>query len=197
MCGYRIISRVVRPRGQIFGRFLEATGFLEPCTPAAVDSPTVPLVLSGLFHFNESSRCRSNWSPRPAPCSFTDCGGAQRRRFDALSCQVESFAEDGCRAIVADALDPSAIKKCGLANKAANYYSRAHFYREGRPAKIDGGFAATNRLRKEGTDNLLTAARAAGVRRFVAQSFPIRRQRFAIPSRRSDISNLRSCPKRS
>jgi nucleoside-diphosphate-sugar epimerase len=77
----------------------------------------------------------------------------------------------GAEAIVADALDPSAIKKCGLANKAANYYSRAHFYREGRPAKIDGGFAATNRLRKEGTDNLLTAARAAGVRRFVAQSF--------------------------
>ena len=31
-------------------------------------------------------------------------------------------------------------------------------------------FAATNRLRIEGTDNLLAAARAAGARRFVAQS---------------------------
>jgi nucleoside-diphosphate-sugar epimerase len=32
-------------------------------------------------------------------------------------------------------------------------------------------FAQTNRLRTEGTDNLLEAARAAGARRFVAQSF--------------------------
>jgi 2-alkyl-3-oxoalkanoate reductase len=33
------------------------------------------------------------------------------------------------------------------------------------------GFAMTNRLRTEGTDNLLAAGRAAGVRRVVAQSF--------------------------
>src|SRR5262249_57447190 len=31
-------------------------------------------------------------------------------------------------------------------------------------------FATTNRLRTEGTDNLLAAGRAAGIRRFVAQS---------------------------
>jgi len=36
---------------------------------------------------------------------------------------------------------------------------------------FDRTFALTNRLRTEGTDNLLAAARAAGVRRFVAQSF--------------------------
>jgi nucleoside-diphosphate-sugar epimerase len=36
---------------------------------------------------------------------------------------------------------------------------------------LDRQFALTNRLRTEGTDNLLAAARAAGVRRFVAQSF--------------------------
>ena len=35
----------------------------------------------------------------------------------------------------------------------------------------DQGFALTNRLRTEGTDHLLAAARAAGARRFVAQSF--------------------------
>ena len=35
---------------------------------------------------------------------------------------------------------------------------------------FERSFAATNRLRTEGTDNLLAAARAAGVRRFVAQS---------------------------
>jgi nucleoside-diphosphate-sugar epimerase len=37
--------------------------------------------------------------------------------------------------------------------------------------RLDRVFAPTNRLRTEGTDNLLAAARAAGVRRFVAQSF--------------------------
>lgn len=36
---------------------------------------------------------------------------------------------------------------------------------------LDGSFAQTNRLRTEGTDALLAAAREAGVRRFVAQSF--------------------------
>ena len=38
------------------------------------------------------------------------------------------------------------------------------------PRHFERSFAATNRLRTEGTDNLLGAARAAGVRRFVAQS---------------------------
>ncbi|WP_245919840.1 NAD-dependent epimerase/dehydratase family protein [Actinomadura mexicana] len=36
--------------------------------------------------------------------------------------------------------------------------------------RFERSFAATNRLRIEGTDNLLAAARATGVRRFVAQS---------------------------
>lgn len=36
---------------------------------------------------------------------------------------------------------------------------------------FDRAFATTNRLRTEGTDHLLSAAQAAGVKRFVAQSF--------------------------
>ena len=36
---------------------------------------------------------------------------------------------------------------------------------------FDKSFALTNRLRTEGTDNLLAAARAAGARRFIAQSY--------------------------
>jgi 2-alkyl-3-oxoalkanoate reductase len=36
---------------------------------------------------------------------------------------------------------------------------------------FDEGFALTNRLRTEGTDYLLAAARAVGVRRFIAQSY--------------------------
>jgi 2-alkyl-3-oxoalkanoate reductase len=37
--------------------------------------------------------------------------------------------------------------------------------------RMDRDFALTNRLRTEGTDNLLGAARTSGARRFVAQSF--------------------------
>jgi nucleoside-diphosphate-sugar epimerase len=37
--------------------------------------------------------------------------------------------------------------------------------------QMDRSFAATNRLRTEGTDNLLSAGQAVGVRRFVAQSY--------------------------
>ena len=39
------------------------------------------------------------------------------------------------------------------------------------PRHPDRDFALTNRLRTEGTDNLLAAARAARARRFIAQSF--------------------------
>jgi nucleoside-diphosphate-sugar epimerase len=37
--------------------------------------------------------------------------------------------------------------------------------------RFDEEFAATNRLRTEGTDHLLAAARAVGCRRFIAQSY--------------------------
>ena len=37
--------------------------------------------------------------------------------------------------------------------------------------RFDDGFALTNELRRRGTDHLLAAADAVGVRRFVAQSF--------------------------
>jgi nucleoside-diphosphate-sugar epimerase len=42
---------------------------------------------------------------------------------------------------------------------------------------FDRTFAQTNRLRTEGTDNLLAAARETGVRRFVAQSFATMRNK--------------------
>src|SRR5215217_4205990 len=41
----------------------------------------------------------------------------------------------------------------------------------GNPKKFDKEFAMTNRLRTDGTDHLLAAARELGVRRFIAQSY--------------------------
>jgi 2-alkyl-3-oxoalkanoate reductase len=63
------------------------------------------------------------------------------------------------RKAVRDA-DPDAIVHQGTALADARF---------GR--NFDRTFAQTNRLRTEGTENLLAAAREAGVRRFVAQSY--------------------------
>jgi nucleoside-diphosphate-sugar epimerase len=78
--------------------------------------------------------------------------------------------ELGAVSVVADALDPDQVAEAvGRANPevivhqltAIGSVDMRHF---------DRAFALTNRLRTEGTDHLLSAGRAVGVRRFVAQS---------------------------
>lgn len=78
--------------------------------------------------------------------------------------------ELGAVPVVADALDPDQVAEAvGKANPevivheltAIGALDMRHFDRD---------FALTNRLRTEGTDHLLSAGRAVGVRRFLAQS---------------------------
>jgi nucleoside-diphosphate-sugar epimerase len=79
----------------------------------------------------------------------------------------------GARPVVADALDPGAVGEAvGEASPEVIVHQlTALSGGMGNPRRIDRFFALTNRLRTEGTDNLLAAARAAGSKRFVAQSF--------------------------
>jgi nucleoside-diphosphate-sugar epimerase len=77
----------------------------------------------------------------------------------------------GARPVVADALDETAVKHA-VADAAPDVIVHQL---TAIPAEIDlrhfdRDFAATNRLRVEGTDHLLAAGAAAGVGRFVAQS---------------------------
>ncbi|HEY2550302.1 MAG TPA: NAD(P)-dependent oxidoreductase [Streptosporangiaceae bacterium] len=78
----------------------------------------------------------------------------------------------GAEAVVLDVLDAAAVRGAVAAARPdaiihqATALANAAFSR-----KLDRTFAQTNRLRTEGTDNLLLAARDTGVRRFVAQSF--------------------------
>jgi nucleoside-diphosphate-sugar epimerase len=78
----------------------------------------------------------------------------------------------GAEAVALDLLDPRAVRKAILETAPdaivhqATALANARFGRS-----LDRTFAQTNRLRTEGTDALLAAAREAGVRRFVAQSF--------------------------
>jgi 2-alkyl-3-oxoalkanoate reductase len=77
----------------------------------------------------------------------------------------------GARPAVADAFDPEGVAQAvAQADPDAVVHELTDL--TGTFARnIDKSFATTNRLRTEGTDHLLAAAKAAGARRFVAQSF--------------------------
>jgi 2-alkyl-3-oxoalkanoate reductase len=78
----------------------------------------------------------------------------------------------GAEPVALDLLDPRAVRKAVLETKPEAIVHQATALADLRfSRKFDRSFAQTNRLRTEGTDALLAAAREAGVRRFVAQSF--------------------------
>ncbi|HEV3498666.1 MAG TPA: NAD(P)-dependent oxidoreductase [Actinomycetes bacterium] len=78
----------------------------------------------------------------------------------------------GAAAVVADALDrDDVLRVVAAARPEVVVHQLTDLAGTTNLKKFDAGFAATNRLRTEGTDNLLAAARAAGARRLVAQSF--------------------------
>jgi nucleoside-diphosphate-sugar epimerase len=86
--------------------------------------------------------------------------------------KAENIKRMGAESAIADGLDAAAIRGVVIAAKPdvvidqmtdlAAVTDLRHF---------DRAFATTNRLRTEGTDFLLAAAREAGVKRFIAQSF--------------------------
>jgi 2-alkyl-3-oxoalkanoate reductase len=78
----------------------------------------------------------------------------------------------GADPITLDLLDPRAVRKAVLETAPDAIVHQATALADLRDFKhFDRSFAQTNRLRTEGTDALLAAAREAGVRRFVAQSY--------------------------
>ena len=80
--------------------------------------------------------------------------------------------KQGAEPVVLDAVDARAVREAvGRVEPEAIIHQATALadIRFGR--NFDRTFAQTNRLRTEGTDSLLAAAREAGVRRFVAQSF--------------------------
>ena len=92
--------------------------------------------------------------------TFRSAGNAERVR--AL----------GAEPIALDLLDARAVRKAVLETEPeAIVHQATALANAGFSRNLDRSFAPTNRLRTEGTDALLAAAREAGVRRFVAQSF--------------------------
>src|SRR5262249_42622246 len=78
----------------------------------------------------------------------------------------------GAEPVELDLLDERAVRRAVLAAHPDAIIHQATALANMRWSRsLDRGFAMTNRLRTEGTDALLTAAREGGVRRFIAQSF--------------------------
>jgi nucleoside-diphosphate-sugar epimerase len=85
---------------------------------------------------------------------------------------VERLRALGVKPVVLDLLDARAVRKAVREAEADAIVHQATALASARFGRsLDRTFAQTNRLRKEGTDALLAAAREAGVRRFIAQSF--------------------------
>jgi nucleoside-diphosphate-sugar epimerase len=78
----------------------------------------------------------------------------------------------GAEPIALDLLDPRAVRKAVLETEPNAIVHQATALADVRFSRnLDRSFGQTNRLRTEGTDALLAAAREADLRRFVAQSF--------------------------
>jgi 2-alkyl-3-oxoalkanoate reductase len=76
------------------------------------------------------------------------------------------------RPAVADALDPEAVAEAVAETEPEVVIHELTAIDAGSVRRsIDKAFVQTNRLRTEGTDHLLAAAKAAGARRFIVQSF--------------------------
>ena len=80
--------------------------------------------------------------------------------------------ERGATAVVADALDARAVADAiGRSQPEVIIHELTAIPAVVDPRKFEKQFHLTTRLRTQGTDNLLAAARASGVRRFIAQSY--------------------------
>jgi len=94
----------------------------------------------------------------------------------------------GAEAITLDLLDSGAVRTAVLeATPDAVVHQATALADVNFSRSLDRTFAQTNRLRTEGTDALLAAAREAGVRRFVAQSYAsVRYARVGGPVKTED-----------
>ena len=102
--------------------------------------------------------------------------------------QAGRLRELGAEPIALDVLDAAAVHAAvQAARPEAIVYQATALTGAGFSRSLDRTFALTNRLRTEGTDSVLAAARQAGVRRIVAQSFaPYRYLRVGGPVKTED-----------
>ena len=88
--------------------------------------------------------------------------------------RAETLRKLGAEPAVLDLLDRDAVRRLVLETKPDGIAHEATALADGVDFRhFAEGLAPTNRLRTEGTENLLAAAKEAGVERFVAQSYGV------------------------
>jgi nucleoside-diphosphate-sugar epimerase len=108
--------------------------------------------------------------------------------------RAEGLRRAGARAVVCDALDAEAVRAAvGGARAEAIVHQLTAL-----PDRLDFRdrdlYTATNRVRTEGTDNLLAAARETGTRRLVCQSVAFAYAPGGEPIKSEDAPLLRDAP---
>ena len=99
-------------------------------------------------------------------------GGHEVAGMTRSEAKRELVSQLGARPVVADALDSAAVERAvAEAQPEVIVHQLTALAGSLDIRKIEQSFELTNRLRTEGTDNLLAAGRAVGTRRFVAQSY--------------------------
>ena len=97
--------------------------------------------------------------------------GHQVTALTRSGAKLEQLRSAGAEPVTCDALDAAALAKAvGLARPDVVVNQLTALPRRISPRRAGRDLAATNRLRREGTRNLMAAAAAAGVRHVVAQS---------------------------
>src|SRR6185437_3281829 len=106
--------------------------------------------------------------------------------------KVELIRAAGAQAFVVDGLNAQAVRAAVAAARPEVIIHEMTALGGGDFKHFDRTFALTNRLRTEGLDHLLTAARELGVRRLIAQSYcgwPYARNGAAVKTEDSDFDS--------
>jgi 2-alkyl-3-oxoalkanoate reductase len=107
--------------------------------------------------------------------------------------KAERLRALGAEPVFLDLLDPNAVRKAVLRAEPDAIVHQATALADVRFSKnLDRRFADTNQIRTDGTHALIAAAREAGVRKFVAQSYAS--MRYARGAGRSRPRRILSTP---
>ena len=119
--------------------------------------------------------------PGPPPRPPADRPRPPRHRHHALA-GADELRALGAEPVVVDPLDAEAVREAVVAraSRTSSCTSSPRSPALGMTRNFDKSFAVTNRLRTEGTDYLIAAARAAGARRLVCPEL----RRLAVRAQR-------------
>jgi nucleoside-diphosphate-sugar epimerase len=118
-------------------------------------------------------RCRRRRRHWQLPCTVAGIGRALGSGPNPYTPgKAEAIRRAGVEVAVADALNRAAIVKAvAIAKPDVMVHEMTSLSAANDLRKFDKSFAVTNRLRTQGLDNLLAAAKQANTPRVVAQSF--------------------------